>query len=272
MQTFIRHFITALGGVLLVDTSSTHSLAFGLIAITAAWLWSVIQKLEWTAHVHLRDDVVDVLKKMAAAAVSQGLAALSGWMMANGFAGDVNDPAAVLLFLSNYGASRMGWHQKALGVKPVMMLVLGSLFSVIGCACSSTSQDALKSRLEAAFVSAGKEVSAVALQSTITTLKQELALLEAKPVDEDPMQQLLDQNRMQAIRAAIRLGEERLKALNVERSTSNVQRSSKAGIEVAPLQVSKAPCLSIPIFAPRVVASLQAKNGRLKMGADPAAF
>jgi hypothetical protein len=270
MQTILRHFITALGGVLLVDVTNTQSFVFGLGCLFFTWLWSLASKLEWTEAIHVSDDMQAVAKKALAALVSQGLAALSGYMLAHGFEGDPNDPAAVMLFLGNLGASRMGWHQKALGMKPVLLFALSSLPFALS-SCSSTSQEAFKQRLEAAFVSAGREVSAVSLAATLQTLRRELALLEAKPVDADWSQQLLDQNRISAIKAAIRLGEERLKALRGGKSVIEVNPVSSVTAETAtptrhiaersPARLegpnTPTPEVSIPIYAPRVVAMLR---------------
>lgn len=212
MQQIIRHLIAAAGGFLCLDTSSTTSILGGAAAILITVLWSWIQKLGIFAPSIFDDKTKDAGRKFVGALVSQLISAFSGALINSGFAGDVNDPAAVALFLGNVTASKLGWHQRALGASVPLWLLLFSLSAILP-ACSSTSQEALKQRLEEAFVSAGREVSAVALQSAIATLKHELALLEAKPVDDDPMQQLIDQNRMQAMRAAIRLGEERLAKL-----------------------------------------------------------
>jgi len=264
MQTVLRHFITALGGVLLVDVTNTQSFVFGLACLFFTWLWSLVSKLERTEAIYVSDDTQAVLKKALAALVSQGLAALSGYMLAHGFEGDPNDPAAVMLFLANLGASRMGWYQKALGMKPVLITVLGSWFLVLGCSCSSTSQEALKSRLEVALKIAGREVSAVALAATLQTLRSELALLEAKPVDDDWSQQLVDQNRLVAIKAAIRLSEERMRTLNAQHRTLNLD--AKQPVNVQPLGSVHQPSTdnhqqpSLPLYAPQVVAHLSASH------------
>lgn len=207
-----------------IDASSTSTLFTGVLLLVASVLWSWLSKLKWVHDIDadeiITDDRKAVLQKLGAAVASQCVAALAGWLLASGFQGDANDPLAVALFVSNVAASRLR------GVPPVKVLLfaLGSLPFAL-CSCSSTSQEALKSRLEAAFVSVAKEMSAVTLAATLQTLRSELALLEAKPVDTDPMQQLLDQNRIAAIKAAIRLGEERLAKL----------RGSKAVIEVNPV-------------------------------------
>lgn len=233
-----RHTFAAIAAMLVhhgitADAGSTVSMLAGVLVFGFVTLLSAVLKMD------IDDDKRAALQKLAAALASQFVAALAGWLQAD--AATAADPAALSLFLGNMTLSKLRGH-----VPPARVLGLLALCSLPFAlsSCSSPSQEALKSRLEAAFVSAGREVSAVALQSTITTLKHELALLEAKPVDEDPMQQLLDQNRMQAIRAAIRLGEERLAKL----------RSSKAVIEVN--AVSR---VTIPIFAPQVIAALQTR-------------
>ena len=213
-----RHTVAALAGMLAhvgyhADANNTVALLGAVFALSLSVLWSMVLKLE------MHDTTRQAMTKLGAALASQFIAAIAGWLQVDSVT--VDDPAALLLFLGNLGASKLR------GVPPSAKL--GQWLMLALClplvSCSSTSQEALKQRLEAALVSAGREVSAVALESAITTLKHELALLEAKPVDEDPMQQLVDQNRIAAIMGAIRMGEARLKAL----------RGGKAVIEVNPV-------------------------------------
>jgi hypothetical protein len=263
--TFIRHFLAASGAVLTtqgftLDTTSTSTLIFGLVMLAASVLWSWFSKLQWALGVNdprlVTDERREVIRKLLAAIASQLVAAFSGWLWASGFAGDVNDPAAVLLFVGNLSASRLR------GVPPVKVLVfaLSSLPFAL-CSCSSTSQEALKSRLEVALKSAGREVSAVALAATLQTLRSELALLEAKPVDDDWSQQLVDQNRLVAIKAAIRLSEERMRTLNAQHRTLNLE--AKQPVNVQPLGSVHQPSTdnhqqpSLPLYAPQVVAALR---------------
>lgn len=262
MQTLLRHFITALGGVLLVDTSNTQSLVFGLIVIGCAWLWSVIQKLDWNGHVQIRDDYKELLKKMGAALVSQGLAALSGWMMEKGFLGDVNDPAAVLLFFGNYGASRLGWHQKALGVKPVMLLALCTLLPALS-ACSSFTQDDAKIAGERIGLAAGDTAIFLArmqlahAEADLAAAQHggsngEVRILVAKQLGVVAARQALD-----AAERAIAKQRAKLDA----KQPINVQPSAERPIsQSTPLQVSKSPKFTIPDYAPRVVASLETRT------------
>lgn len=280
LDILIRQLLAALGGYFALDTTSTPVFIASLLTIGFTVLWSWIQKANFfNDHITLDESVSVLLQKLLGAVVSQLIAALSGVLMTHGFTGDVNDLGGVVIFGANVAASHFKLHQRAVGA-PLNMLALCSLPFAL-CSCSGPSQEALKSRLEAAFVSAGREVSAVALQSTITTLKGELALLEAKPVDADPMQQLLDQSRMQAIRAAIRLGEERLAKLRGGKDVIEVNavgvrsrfqvssftsypRGSDAGDRPARLEGHRpTPEVSIPLYAPQVVASLQRSTAEM---------
>lgn len=222
-EILIRQLLAAFGGYFAIDTTSTPVFIASMISIAFAIAWSWIKKANlFNDHYTLADSAGVLLRKLLGSVVSQLIAALSGALVAHGFAGDVNDLGAVVLFVINVAASHGGTQQKLVGA-PLHVLALCSLLSAL-CACSSTSQEALKQRLESALVNAGREMSAVALQGTLDTLHAELASLEAKPIDADPMQQLLDSSRVQTIRAAIRLGEERLAKV----------RGGKAPREVVP--------------------------------------
>lgn len=269
MQILLRHFITALGGVLLVDTSNTQSFVFGLVAIGCAWLWSVIQKLDWNGHVQIRDDYKLLLQKMGAALVSQGIAALSGWMLESGFAGDVNDPAAVVLFLSNYGASRMGWHGKALGVPTVKLLVLGSLFSVLSsCSTEDMKREGILFGKRVAL-SGGDIAVAMARAELDKKIDEWIKAEESGDVFKILLAAAAKENAQAALDAAQR-------ALNKQRAKID----AKQPVNVQPLTMRDSPQIQgspqilskpqsvglpesvgdrIPVYAPQVVASLSAR-------------
>ncbi len=79
--------------------------------------------------------------------------------------------------------------------------------------CSSASQKAFEDRFKTALESVAKASSATALEGTLNWLRAEREALLQKPADEDVTQQLLDQNRLAALSAAIAQGEKTLAAL-----------------------------------------------------------
>ena len=180
------------------------------------------------------------------------MAALSGYMAAEGFTGDANDPAALVLFALNVAASHFGLHQIAVGA-PLKMLVLCSLLSAL-CACSNTSRDAFTARLEAAAVTLSKDIGADVIQTTLQTLRSELARLEAKPVDDDLAQRVLDQNRISALKAAIQLGESKLAKLRGGKEPVKITAAEPQRAEFQRLEPQR---VTIPVFAPRVVLLLR---------------
>lgn len=244
MQTLLRHLLTAVGGALLIDTSNTQALIGGLVCIGFTWLWSLVSKLEWTAAIHLRDDFKDVAKKALAALISQGFAALSGWLMASGFDADPNDPVAVMLFLGNLGASKMGWTQKVMGLRPVLIAVLCSLFSVFGCSCGAfTKGDA---------VILGKRIGLATGDAAVAYARIELA----KKIDAwvkaeesgDPIKIAMASLAMQAAQEALDAAE---RAIAKERA----KLDAKQPVNVNP-PISQ---IGVPVYAPQVVAMLQAR-------------
>lgn len=234
LDIFIRQLLAAVGGYLCIDTSNLPALAAGIAALVIACLWSFLKKANlFDSASALNDDLLVLAQKALGVAFSQGIAALSGALMNHGFTGDPNDTAAVLLFLLNTGLSHGNVHQIAVGA-PLHVLALSALLSAL-CSCSNTARDAFTQRLEAAAVAVANETSAVALEGVLQTLRSELAALEAKPIDADPMQQLLDSSRVQALRATLKLGEERLAKL---RRTKVVTEVNEVG-ERSRLQVSR---------------------------------
>jgi hypothetical protein len=211
----------------------------------------------------MSDDARANVKKAAAALASQLLAALAGWLQVD--AATAADPLALTVFTANLAASRLR------GVPPPAKLAQWMLFALCSSlfvlsSCSSTSQDALQKRLESALTTIGKEASASALQSTLAFLRVELDTLLKKPVDDDPMQQLVDQNRISALKAAIKLGEERLAKLRGDKAVIDVQPltvspSHRLRVSESPhLKVSTSPRPQLPRLAPQIVAHLSASH------------
>lgn len=279
LDILIRQLLAAVGGYLCIDTSNLPALAAGVASLAVACLWSFLKKANlFDSASMLNDDLLVLAQKALGVAISQGIAALSGALLNHGFTGDPNDSAAVLLFLLNTGLSHGNVHQIAVGA-PLHVLVLGSSFVVLGSSCSNTARDAVTQRLEAAAVAVANETSAVALDGTLQALRSELAALEAKPIDSDPMQQLLDSSRVQALRATIKLGEERLAKLRRtkvvtevnevgERSRFQVSRftsfrakaaSSDPGQPAHTIRADAAARITFPLFAPQVIAALKAR-------------
>ena len=263
MQTLLRHFITALGGALLVDTSNTQSLVFGLVAIGCAWLSSLIQKLRWIVDedgIMISDTHKELLKKMLAALVSQGLAALSGWMMANGFDANPNDPAAVMLFLGNYGISRMGWYQKPLGIQAVKALALCALLPALSaCTTADMKAEAITFGKRVAL-SGGDIAVAMARAELDKRIDEWIKAEESGDVFKIMLAAAAKENAQAALDAAQRALNKQRAKLDAKQPI-NVQPQAGSKFQVSsfkspPLQGSKAQSLSIPIYAPQVVASL----------------
>ncbi len=220
-----RHLIAAIGGMCAhhgvnVDASSTGSIIAALLFLGVSMLWSFAAKAEPS------DDAKAVLQKAAGAFASQIVAALAGWLHVD--AATAADPVALSVFVGNLTVAKVRGHVPAAKLGQwASLMVLGSLFSVLCCSCSTVSQDAFKKRLESALADIGKEASATALEGTLAYLRTELDTLLRAPVDEDVTQQLIDQNRIAALKAAIKLGEERLAKLRGGKSAIEVNPGSK---------------------------------------------
>lgn len=255
-----RHTFAAIAAILLhygitVDGGSTVSVLSGIIVWVFTWLASVITKVE------MDEEDKQVTQKIAAALASQFVAALAGWLQVD--AGTAADPVALSLFVGNLTLSRLRGH---VPVSPAaMLLVLGSLCFVP--ACSVTSQQAFKDRLEGYAVAMGQAASVIALDGTLTALRGELSLLVARPVDADPMQQLLDQSRISAIQALIREGEARLKAMRKPGAKQPIEVNPSAQSSVLSDQSLKVRRIAIPKFAAPVVAHLRGE-GKTTDGTD----
>lgn len=271
MQTLLRHLLTALGGALLIDTSNTQALIGGLVCIGCTVLWSYMSKVSsFTDHYHISDDKVTLLKKLVAVLVSQGFAALSGWLMANGFEADPNDPVAVSLFLANFGASKMGWTQKVIGLRPVLMLALCSSL----CSCSSfTSADAKY---------AGEQIGLAAADTAILVARMQLAQANAEleAAKHEPgannnailakqLGVIAAQQALNAAERAIAKERARLDAKqprNVQPTISQITHPHDRALAVRgrdsspPITVSTASARPfVPVYAPQVVAMLKAR-------------
>lgn len=120
MPTLVRHLVTAAGGYVTaagVDGSSTTGLIAGGVLYTASMIWSLIEKKFGALldKLHIADAMGDADTQQYAKQVwtmilgsltSQAVSMLTGFLLASGYAGNVNDPIAVGLFLANFGLSK----------------------------------------------------------------------------------------------------------------------------------------------------------------------
>lgn len=113
--------------------------------------------------------------------------------------------------------------------------------------CSNTAQEALKKRAEEAALEVGKQAAIVSAEGTLNWLRKELKTLEAKPVDEDPYQQLIDQNRISALKAAIKSGEEQLAKLRAPSAKQPINPNPSAQSSVLSAQLNPTSAVFQPL-------------------------
>lgn len=150
MPTLVRHVLAAAGGYTAaagIDGSTTTGLFAGGVLYVSSLAWSLVQKRfgslleKWgMADVQALDAETAIYGRQLAAmffgaVTSQLVAALSGYLLAAGYAGDVNDPTAVLIFLGNLGLSKArGPASAASQLQAVKALILGFVcLSQISC-------------------------------------------------------------------------------------------------------------------------------------------
>lgn len=120
VPTLVRHLVTAAGGYVAaagIDGSSTTGIIAGGVLYTTSMVWSLIEKKfghlldRWQLADAMRDPETQQYNKqiwsmILGALTSQAVTMLTGWLLASGYGGDVNDPLAVGLFLANFGLSK----------------------------------------------------------------------------------------------------------------------------------------------------------------------
>jgi hypothetical protein len=95
-----------------------------------------------------------------------------------------------------------------------MKTALLSLLAVASLtSCSNLERDAFKDRLKETAKLIAAAVAPIAIETTLASLRRELALLEARPIDADPVQQLADQGRIATLKTLIAQGEAKLASL-----------------------------------------------------------
>jgi hypothetical protein len=158
MQPIIRQVLALFAGFLLqhgiqADASNSASLIAGALIFGGAFFWSWLTKLEWSKKRNLSgyvsDDRAAMLRKALGALVSQGLAALAGWWQAKtGETVNAADPAAVILFLANLGASKVGFHQKvaAVGARSPALIAAALLSVSLLSSCEGMMKAAMDNR------------------------------------------------------------------------------------------------------------------------------
>lgn len=144
----IRHALAASGaflaahGATVDDPNSLTALLTGLLLWLLSVLWSWFSKLDWLPVSYapkLSRDEKAVGRKLIAALVSQGVAALAGVVEQQGFSGNPDDATALIIFCANLAVSRAGLWQQPLGVQAVKVLLFCLLPMQLVC-CTLTPQ------------------------------------------------------------------------------------------------------------------------------------
>lgn len=158
MQNFIRQLIALFAGFMLqhgvtMDAHSSASIIVALLAFGGACFWSWLVKLEWSRSRNLsaliNENRADAIRKALGSLVSQGLSLLAGyWQAKTGEAVNTADPAALLLFIANLGASKVGLHQKlaAVGAKSSALVAAALLSLAVLPSCAPLMNAALSNR------------------------------------------------------------------------------------------------------------------------------
>lgn len=154
MPTVVRHVITAAAGYVSatgIDGSTTTGLIAGGVMYGASVIWSLVSKRfgplleKWgMADIQSYDaESAQYGKQLAVmvlgAVTSQLVSALSGYLLAAGYAGDINDPMAVGIWLANLGLSKARGPSRAqaqAAIKTLMLLAcvgtqMSCAFSVV---------------------------------------------------------------------------------------------------------------------------------------------
>jgi hypothetical protein len=246
----VRHGLAVFAGFLIhhgiaLEDHSSAALITGSLTLILATFGSWLGKLrwEWSANVGrlVNDKGREALQKGIGAVVSQLLAAFSGYL-ATTDAGtfNVQDPEALTLFFANAAASRWKLHALATGL-PRAALVLAACLPLVSC-LSPASRDTFKREIETAFIEAGKAFTVASLTATLKTLNTEREALETAPIPPTWQEQVVQQNKLAAIKAAIALAQDRLAKLT----------SAKAVHEVNPVnEVKTSPSPLLPLSARR---------------------
>lgn len=234
LEILLRQLIAAVSGSLaeqgLATDGTTDSLVTAALIFAGAVMWSWFRKLEWNTNARqldvITDSRVDMLRKLLGVLVSQGLAALSGYLATHGQTVDVNDPVALSVFGVNALGSRLGAHQRLamIGARKSAALLVASLSLLSLAACSSfTKDDAIDYGARVA-ISAGEAAVALARVELGTRAQ---AWMDAK-TSGDPAKEALARVAMDAAQRALDAAE---KALAKE----------KARLDKQPLNVSPNP-------------------------------
>lgn len=151
MPTLVRHILAAAAGYTAahgIDGSTTTGLVAGGVLYVASTIWSLVGKKigplieKWgLADAYNESDEARIygrqmLAMILGAGTSQLVAALSGWLLASGFAGNPDHPEAVMIFLANLGLSKARGESSAEAqLQVVKLLILGALcLTQINCA------------------------------------------------------------------------------------------------------------------------------------------
>lgn len=130
-----RHLIAFLGGYLSCDAGNVSSLIGGAVAFGVSVLLSLVAKRfpKLLEVPELTGPDAATMKDMIVGSVtSQFTAAFSGWLMASGYLGDMNDTASVMLFIGNLFNSKSR-SQKLPSAAVKALLLCGLCLSQIAC-------------------------------------------------------------------------------------------------------------------------------------------
>jgi hypothetical protein len=254
----LRHGLAVFAGFLIhhgiaLEDQSSAALITGTLTLILSTFGSWLGKLrwEWSANVGrlVNDKGREALQKALGSIISQLLAAFSGYL-ATTDAGtfNVQDPEALTLFFANAAASRWKLHALATGL-PRAALVLALCLPLASC-LSPASRDTFKREIETALVDAGKAFTAASLKATLKTLNAEREALEAAPIPPTWQEQVVQQNKLAAIKAAIALAQDRLAKLTSAKAVHEVNPVNKVKTSPSPL-LPVSSSQSLPLSARR---------------------
>ncbi|MFZ2279292.1 MAG: hypothetical protein WAW39_15980 [Prosthecobacter sp.] len=222
IQLLIRHLLASLGAVFAahnITGDSTTSIVVGFITLAIPTL------ISWFGKVVSIDNAKagaltgsEVFRALIGSLVSQGITALSVY-----FSIDANNPELLLGAIVNVGASKLGLHQKVMGLPgAVQALALMSVLSLSSCATSSALIASPFGRaLIATADQLGKAViettQKVGLEQIILQASAKVAALKAEGIHADPVKEILRGSQISAFTDVIEAAQAKYQQLTGKR-------------------------------------------------------
>lgn len=198
IQLLIRHGLASAGGFLAAHNiagDTTVSIIVGLIFCLIPTVWSWAAKM---LHLDLSKGGMDFVtgsegfRILVGSLVSQGITALSVY-----FAVDANNPELLLGAVVNAGASKLGLHQKVMGLPAVKLLT--ACLCVLSLSSCATTQAILSSPFGRAMIASADSLAKQVVETTERTglelimaqATAKVAALKAGGVDADLVKETL---------------------------------------------------------------------------------